>query len=165
MRLPKTSMKPARVKKRELAQNIVEFALAAPVFLAMLVGIFEFSRAIFVLASVYTASREAARYAIPYNVSEPPYLDCAGIRQVARQHGGPGNVQNADISIYYDHGPGTSIFGACPVSGSAITTGDRIIVQVTGHFTPAGFMPLLEIPTFNIVSTNTRTILKEVTIP
>lgn len=152
-------------RRRELAQNIVEFAIAAPVFLSMVIGIFEFSRALFVLASVYTAAREAVRYAIPITPGTPPYLDCAGIREVARNYGGPGGVQNADVLITYDSGPGTSTTGSCPVPAASIDSGDRIIVQVTGHFTPAGFVPLFEFPTFNIVATNRRTILKEVVIP
>lgn len=150
---------------RERAQNILEFAIAAPVFLSMVIGIFEFSRMVFVLASVYTAAREATRYALPITTGTPPYLDCAGIRQEAKNHGWPGAVVDADVLITYDSGPETATIGSCPVSAGSIHTGDRIIVQVTGHFTPAGFVPLFEFPTFNIVATNRRTLLKEVTIP
>ena len=43
-------------------QGIVEFALAFPVFLLIVLGIFEFGRLFFTYATVFTASREAARF-------------------------------------------------------------------------------------------------------
>jgi Flp pilus assembly protein TadG len=41
----------------------VEFAIVAPVFLAMMVGVFELSRAMWIKASMQYAVEEAARYA------------------------------------------------------------------------------------------------------
>lgn len=155
------------MKRKEHGQSAVEFALAFPILLAIFVGIFEFGRAIYVLTSVYTASREAARYGITVGLAgggTPHYLDCAGIRNIARSYGGPGLVTDADVTITYDHGPGTSSIGACPVSASAVHSGDRIIVQVTGHFSPADYVPLLNIPTFNFSSANRRTLIQQVII-
>jgi len=44
-------------------QAIVEFAIALPILLALLVGILEVGRMLFIYAAVTNASREAVRYA------------------------------------------------------------------------------------------------------
>jgi hypothetical protein len=153
--------------RSEQAQNAVEFALAIPILLAVLVGLFEFGRAIWVLSSVYTATREATRYAITVGVNgggTPHYLDCAGIRDIAKSFGAAGQVTDPDVTITYDGGPGTASIGSCPVNPTDLQTGDRIIVQVVGHFEPAAFVPLLDIPTFDLTSVNRRTFIKEVII-
>ena len=161
----KSKMNAVRTKER--GQGAVEFALAFPILLAMFVGIFEFGRAIFVLTSVYTASREAARYGITFGQTDeyvPHYLDCDGIKDKAISFGGAGNVSNADVTISYDSGPETASIGTCPVNPDDLDTGDRMIVQVVGHFTPAAFVPLLDIPTFDITSVSRRTLIQEVII-
>lgn len=155
------------MKIKERAQSAMEFALAIPLLLAILVALFEFGRAIYVLTSVYTASREAARFGITIGLNEamtPHYLDCAAIKAKATSYGGAGRVLNADVTISYDHGPGTASIGTCPVSPSALHTGDRLIVQVIGHFTPAAFVPILNLPTFNITAVNRRTLIQEVIV-
>ncbi|MCL5429270.1 MAG: pilus assembly protein [Chloroflexi bacterium] len=155
------------MKRKERGQNIVEFALTFPVLLAVIVGLFEFGRVVWVLSSVYTASREASRYALTFGTTgggTPHYLDCAGIREVAKSFGGPGQVADADVTISYDGGPGTPSIGTCPVNPNDLASGDRIVVQVVGHFTPAAFVPLLDIPTFDITSVNRRTLLQEVIV-
>lgn len=153
------------MKRKDHGQSAVEFALALPVLLAIFVGIFEFGRAIFVLNSVYTASREAVRYGITVGLLEdytPHYLDCDGIEDLAISFGGAGGVSSTDISISYDSGPETASIGTCPVNPDDLDTGDRLIVQVVGHFTPAAFVPLLDLPTFDITATSRRTLIQEV---
>ena len=153
--------------RKERGKGLVEFALAVPILLAILVALFEFGRAIWVLSSVYTASREATRYAMTVGLSgggTPHYLDCSGIRDIAKDFGGAGQVADGDVTISYDSGPGTASIGSCPVNPNDLASGDRIIVQVVGHFTPAAFVPLLDIPTFNITSVNRRTLIQEVII-
>lgn len=143
---------------------MVEFALVIPLLLTMLFGIFEAGRMLWIYTAVTTASREAARYGSSVGDSgggTPFYLDCAGIRAAAKRLGGPGNVQDVDITISYDRGPGTSVIGSCPVSAESIILGDRIIVQVIGHFDPAPAVPLFDFPSFNITSVSRRTIIKE----
>jgi Flp pilus assembly protein TadG len=46
------------------AQSMVEFALVAPLFFILLMGVFDFGRAIFYYNQLAHAAREAARYAI-----------------------------------------------------------------------------------------------------
>ncbi|HLF87461.1 MAG TPA: TadE family protein [Anaerolineales bacterium] len=155
------------MKRKERAQGIMEFALAFPILLAIFVALFEFGRVIFVLNSVYTASREAVRYGITFGKTAdytPHYLDCAGIKDKATSFGGPGDVDAADVTITYDGGPGTPSIGTCPVNADDLDSGDRIIVQVVGHYTPAAFVPLIDLPTFDITAVTRRTLIQEVNI-
>lgn len=153
--------------RSERAQNVVEFALTIPVFLALVVGIFEMGRAAWIFASVYTASREATRFAISSGdegSGTPHYIDCATIVSIAESYGAAGEVDGDDITISYDNGPGTSSLGNCPLNAEDLVSGDRIVVEVTGHFTPATFLPIFELPTFDFVSTTRRTLVKELAL-
>ena len=51
-----------RTGKSKRAQAMVEFMLALPVLVALIYGIIEVSRLVFIFASVSNASRQAARY-------------------------------------------------------------------------------------------------------
>ena len=150
------------MKKIETGQGVLEFALVIPIILVLVVGIFEAGRALWIYSAVTNASREATRYgsASGDTGSGPAYSDCAGIQAIARQLGAPGRVENADITITYDSGPETTSEGSCPVA--TIDSGDRIIVQVVGHFTPAAFVPIFRFPSFDITSLTRRTIIEEV---
>ena len=150
-------------RKSVLGQGIVEFAIVLPIFLTIVLGIFEIGRAIWVYSAVSTAVREAARYGSSVGETDddiPHYIDCAGMRAIARQHGGPGNVQDADIVISYDRGPGTPVLGTCPVSQASIQLGDRVIVEVSGHYVPAAYLPLFNLPEITFSSDARRTIVK-----
>ncbi len=154
-------------KKAEQGQGILEFAIVIPIILVLVVGIFEAGRAIWIYSAVTNASREAARYgsaAGDNGSGTPRYIDCAGIRAVARTQGGPGGVTDADVTITYDSGSGSASKGACPVAADSIVRGDRIIVQVVGRFTPAAYVPIFHFPTFSITALNRRTILKQIPI-
>lgn len=54
---------PFQMKKRKTrGQSIVEFALAFPIFLLIVIGIMEFGRLFITYTTVYSAAREGARY-------------------------------------------------------------------------------------------------------
>jgi hypothetical protein len=82
------------------------------------------------------------------------------MRAIARQHGLPGNVQDADILISYDRGPGTAILGSCPVSQASIQLGNRVIVSVSGHYVAAAYLPLFDLPEITFTSDARRSIVK-----
>ena len=123
------------------AQAIVEFAIVLPILMALLVGIFEVSRMVFIYSAVNNASREAVRYASAVGFDDSgnvKYQYCDGIRSVARRSAYFLTLADADIAISYDHGPGTGpAFDTC--SGSVdtsvtVNTGaspDRVIVEIT----------------------------------
>jgi hypothetical protein len=154
--------RPVRAK----GQGLVEFALVMPILLTIIFGTFEAARAIWVYTSVAAGSREAARLgsSVSDNGSGTPYyLDCDAIITEAIQMAAAGLVTEDDVTVTYDSGPGTAIKGACgAVPASSIQLGDRVIVEVIGHFQPAAAMPLFSFPTYEIISESRRTIIKEV---
>ena len=73
-------------------QAIVEFAIALPILLVVIIGLLEVGRMVFIYSSVNNASRNAARYASAFgstasltdpNVFYRKYLYCDGIKDAA----------------------------------------------------------------------------------
>lgn len=58
-----------KTRQKPRGQAMVEFALVFPIFVLLLVGIFDFGRVIWVNDTLSTAAREAARYAIVHGGS------------------------------------------------------------------------------------------------
>lgn len=148
-----------RNKRTESGQGLVEFALALPIFLLAVFGIVEFGRFFLVYSSVYTASREAARYGSSVGVNAGGITndqDCAGMIQVAMDTGFFGGITASDVTISYESIPGT-VVGTCP---TPTQLGDRVLVQVDSVYQPIfGIIP--EIP---ITASNGRTIMKDIDI-
>jgi Flp pilus assembly protein TadG len=142
---------------------MVEFAIVAPILFALLFGVFEFGRMVFVYTAVTNASREAVRYAsvVGYDdYGEIKYKHCAGIREMARRSAYFMNLQDAAITIKYDHGPGTAVFHTCTGDVDPayfISSGDRVLVTVTGQYAP--YTKLLPVSPRTVVSSSARTIL------
>ncbi|MBI3168702.1 MAG: pilus assembly protein [Chloroflexi bacterium] len=167
---------PIRKQKSKRAQAMVEFMLALPVLVALLYGIVEVSRLIFIFASVANASRQAARYGAgsgePINETTY-YQDCDGIRDTANRSAIL--TEFDDINITYDRGlttEGEQIpildidpnpdADTCPIGDNIIRNGDRIIVQVSASYEP--ILPLVDIEPLEVVSANARTFLIAVPI-
>lgn len=159
----------ASIKKRHgqaTGQGLVEFALVIPILLTLIFGLFEAGRAVWVYTSVAAGSREAARLgsSVSDNGSGTPYyLDCDAIRAQAKRMAAAANVTDDDVTIWYQENPSDEEpgLGYCPVSAGNISVGDRVVVKIVGHFTPAAAMPLFTFPTFDITSETRRTIIKE----
>ena len=58
-----------KTREKPRGQALVEFALVFPVFVLLLVGLFDFGRVIWVNDTLATAAREAGRYAIVHGGS------------------------------------------------------------------------------------------------
>lgn len=152
---------------RPRAQAMVEFALVLPLLMALMLGIFEFGRIVFIYSSVTNASREAVRFgsAIGFedNTYYRKYQYCSAIREDAKESSFLAVLQDSDIVIEYDHGPGTAVFDTCPVGVARDTTivvntgQDRVKVTVSASYSP--LTKLLPIGTQTITSSSTRTIL------
>jgi Flp pilus assembly protein TadG len=153
------------------AQAIVEFAIALPVLLLLLVGIMEAGRMLFMYASAVNASRDAVRFASAYGKSDSPssgylkYKYCTGIRNAAQKSGF--FLQNPTITIKYDGGPSTSVGskGTCDLFASpwedpdiSVDTGDRVMVTVSVTYAPI-MNKLLPFGTRTFTATSSRTIL------
>lgn len=152
-------------KPRQRAQTMVEFALVMPILLLVMIGLLEVGRLIFMYSIVTTSSREASRYgsALGLNVTggTQRYKDCAGIRTAAQNVDFLNVIDDANIIITYDHGPGTAAFSGCPPT--TVITGDRIKITVTASFLPtSGLVPL---STITLSSSSARTMLINVEIP
>jgi len=149
------------------AQAIVEFAIALPILLMLLVGILEVGRMVFIYASVTNASREAARYASAVGYADgttfKKFQYCAGIRDIAKRSAFLANLTDADISIHYDHGSTGTTYDTCDGSvdtGVTINSGsnfDRATITITTTYRP--MVNMLPLRTRPIVSTSSRTIL------
>lgn len=166
--------KPSKHKAKR-AQAMVEFMLALPVLVALLYGIIEVSRLIFIFASVANASRQAARYGAGSGELDGVtyYQDCEGIRDTANRSAIL--TEFDDINITYDRGltpAGDQVpildidpspdADTCPITDNIIRNGDRIIVQVSAKYEP--ILPLVNIEPLEVVSANARTFLIAVPI-
>jgi len=155
--------------KGERGATLVEFAMAVPVFLLLVFGLIEFSRLMSAHSAVETAARESARYGSATGLSPnglPRYVDCGAIRQAGIRTAVAVHLEDKDLEIWYDRGPGTDSTGACPVGAAGpapelIEGGDRIAVTVTAKFNSV--IPLIGqfIGDHTITATDMRTIVKE----
>jgi Flp pilus assembly protein TadG len=130
----------------------VEFALIAPVLFALLFGIIDLGRIFWADQDVATAAREGARYAI----GGARFADCAGIKTAAANLGTRSQIAASGVTIQYDSGPGTAVFGSCPIPYASLVSGQRLVVTVTRTVDPLT-------PVFGPVTvhaTERRTIIK-----
>jgi hypothetical protein len=152
--------------QRFKAQGMVEFALVLPLLLLLIFGIIEAGRLLFLYSAVMSSSREAVRYGSASGDViglTTYYEDCTGIQDAAMRIGKFAGVSAGDVTISYDHGPGTGTFATCPPSGSqTVKLGDRVVVQVITNWTP--LLPLVNFSGFPITSQSSRTIIKDVQI-
>lgn len=100
-------------------QTLVEFALTIPIFLLIVVGLFDVGRGVYAYNTIANAARAAARVAI---VDQDP----SAVRGEARQAGVALGLQDSDITltecsefdcaysvtITYDYQPATPFIGA-----------------------------------------------------
>jgi Flp pilus assembly protein TadG len=157
---------------KQNAQGTLEFALVLPLVLLLVVGIIEAGRMLWIYSATTTASREAARYGSAAGDAGGGtlyYEDCAGIRAAARRVGSLAGIQDANITITYDHGPSTSAFANCNPTFTItdpevedVTLGDRVLVQIAVQYQP--IVPLINFSPFTISSTSRRSVLKDVSI-
>lgn len=90
-------------RHRPRGQALVEFALIVPLFILIVVGLFDAGRAVFNYSTVSNAAREAARVAI---VNQ----DETAIRAAAKTAGTGLGLTDADISL------GSCLDKGCPYS-------------------------------------------------
>jgi len=138
-----------QLQSRSRGQAIVEFAIALPVLLVLIIGTLEVGRLLFIYATISTASREAVRFGSTVGVDESGnenYRNCSAIRSVAKRAAYFLNLQNGDITIQYDTGPSTTLkpFVCDQASGKdpdviltfAPPVYNRILVTVSKPYSP-----------------------------
>jgi len=145
-------------------QAIVEFAIALPVLLMLLVGIMEVGRMVLMYTLVVNASRDAVRFASASGRDENGYLkysDCLGIKTAAQQSAYI--VSLASITITYDTGPSGSSLGTCDLTTAgedpdiSVDSGNRVTVEVTANYNP--LVKLLPISSRTFKAKSSRTLL------
>jgi Flp pilus assembly protein TadG len=151
-------------------QAIVEFAIVLPILLVILVGILEVGRMIFIYSAVTGASRDAVRYASAVGIDDygfSKYNHCHGIREVAISSAFLMRPSDLTVTIKYDHGPGAEFSPPLycdatsgedvDVVNAGVTTGDRVLVEVTAQYRPmVKLVPITERP---FTASSYRTIL------
>lgn len=142
---------------------MVEFALVFILLFTVLLGTIEIGHLVTVYAATIMASREAARYGAAVGPSDAQpsvsrYEDCDGIVRAALRLGWLAGMRPDDVTIQYDHGPGSAPFASCPPPDVAL--GDRIVVTVQGHY--RSWVPLFPQVNLTFRSTTARTIFRNV---
>jgi Flp pilus assembly protein TadG len=107
------------------AATAVEFALVTPVFLIMVIGIFEMSRAMWIKSSMQYAAEETTRYAIVNSSATTTDLEAYATTALS----------NSGMKI-----SGASFIATLTVSGT-IT-----FIQVTGTYSFSSLVPLVPFP-------------------
>ena len=145
------------------AQAMVEFAIALPVLLVLLIGIMELGRMVLTYALVINASRDAVRYASAIGRGEDgynKYNNCVGIKKAAQQSAYI--VTLSSTSISYTDGSGTSA-GVCDLTSNGedpdvtVDSNYRVTITVQASYKP--IIKLIPLGTRTFTSTSSRTIL------
>ena len=113
------------VSRRERGQAMVEFALVLPIFLLVLLGVFDFGRAIYAYNDVANAAREGARTAIIYQSED-------AIRaKAAQQATALGLLATDPGGCPPNGGPTTAASGTCVhfFLGDSTVTCDPIAIE------------------------------------
>lgn len=122
------------IRKQEKGQSLVEFALVAMIFLVVLFGIIEFSRALWTYNTIVQATRAGARFAV---VEVPTSTDIEVQRFVAYHNStGTGTpvlpgLSTSNVSVnYWKINPATGAYEAPTPNKYAA---DVIQVGITGY--------------------------------
>lgn len=156
-------------RQHQKGQATLELALVLPIFMILILGVFEIALLFFTSVSVANASREAARYAATSGCpssttcadAEKQYFeDCTGIKNRAISKAPGIGLKADDILIYHDTGHGTTpIVNNCLLNQGWIT-GDRVVVEVTKRFKL--IIPIPGLKDFDIKSKTYRTYLGKI---
>jgi hypothetical protein len=154
-------------QRNQSGQGMLEFALILPVLLLVIMGIIGFGHLFFAYVLTVSASREAVRYGSVVGVNEngiPRFRDCDGILAAAKRVGSFAGISDADITVTYDKGPDSLVYGSCTPGeyGPAVELGDRVLVDIA--VTYHTIVPLVPMPPIELHSHSTRTILRSVSI-
>jgi len=152
-------------KRAPKAQALVEFALAIPIVLVLVVGMLEVGRLIAYYSAVNSASREAARHGAATGLDSGVYRYCQvdEIRAKAKDAGFFAGVQGnaTDVIIEYDTGPGTAKYDPCATG--KLANGTRIVVTVKVTYVPVVSFPSSNV-TRTVQSTSARTVMSVVNV-
>jgi len=122
------------IRDQEKGQTLVEFALVAMIFLVVLFGIIEFSRALWTYNTIVQATRAGARFA----VVEAPSASNVEVQRFVAYHNSTGSgtpvlpgLSTSNVSVnYWKINPSTGAYEAPTPNKYAA---DVIQVGITGY--------------------------------
>lgn len=126
-----------RIRRRTRGQAAVEFALLVPIFILLLLGIFDLGRGVYAWSTLNNAAREGTRQAIVDQT-------VAHIRSRAAGHSVALGVADADVQVVFRDRTDT---GPCTQLSNADTDDDAFantcIVRVTVNYDFAPVTPVI----------------------
>jgi len=141
-----------RGKNRTRGQTLVEFALILPIFVLVLVGIFDFGRAVYAYNTISNASREAVRIGIvDQNVG---VLEAEAVKASVALGAVPGDVDVAFLT--------NDLSGTCAVP---ISIG--CVVEITVHYRYNAATPIVSnlVGTIDMTSTTRQVVERSYVSP
>ena len=120
-----------RRRSERRGQTLVEFALILPVFLLLLMGIFDFGRAVYAYNTISNAARQAVRLAI---VDQEP----AKIQDLAAQHASSLGIDPSTVTITFVN---PDLSSGAPCDNVPVLNG--CVVEVTVPYTYTAATPLI----------------------
>lgn len=116
--------------RRDEGQTLVEFALILPIFVLVLMGIFDFGRAIYAYNTINNAARQAVRVGI---VNQ----NVGAIDAEAIQHGVSLGLDAGDVTVTF-LAPDYTSTGTCPA-----TPRYGCVVEVEVHYQYTAATPII----------------------
>jgi len=112
-------------------QSLVEFAVILPIFVLILVGVFDLGRAVYATSTLNNAAREAGRLAIVDQT--PAHIKAEAIKQAVAL-----GLNDGDVTITYRDPSTPNDVTSCPV----LNIGCVVDVRIDYTFNPA--TPMIE---------------------
>jgi Flp pilus assembly protein TadG len=143
---PRPGAKESLVRSKQSAQrtsqSLVEFAVVAPLFFLLIMGIVDFGRLFYVQATLQHAMREAGRFAVTGNHLPDPQNPgqnlsrMNSIIEVTRKAAAGLDVSNIQVSS--QNGGGGSAGGPGDTVTVSMQCGVHLITPIVAQFFPAG---------------------------
>ena len=128
-----------RGRKRERGTSAVEFALVMPIFVLIIIGVLEISRAIWIHGTVAHAAREGTRYAMVRGAENKEPVTAADVQSYVQAKAGYGTSTQVTTTWNPDNKPGSivqvnvqyefkSLASILPIGPLALSSSSRMVI-------------------------------------
>jgi Flp pilus assembly protein TadG len=139
IRLSHRRVQAAKGRKRERGTSAVEFALIMPVFLLLIIGVAELSRAIWIYGTVAHAAREGTRYAMVRGAENKQPATAVDVETYVQERAGYGSSTQVITTWQPDNKPGSivqvsvqyefkSVASLLPIGPLALSSSSRMVI-------------------------------------
>jgi Flp pilus assembly protein TadG len=108
--------------KRERGASAVEFALVVPMFLLILIGVAELTRAVWIYGTVAHAAREGTRYAMVRGAENKAPATAADIESYVQAKAGYGSSTEVTTTWQPDNKPGSTVHVSVQYNFQSVTS-------------------------------------------